>query len=82
MKIVSLKKFEHDYEGYGIDDDDDEDDDERKKKVVRDYFRKLVHNAMFVCVYGPSFEAQVFNKTVRKKMIYRLLTNSRTKFLT
>ena len=54
-----IDKFENDYEGY---DDDDDDDDTRKKKVVRKYFRKLVHNAMFVSVYGPSFEAQVFNK--------------------
>ena len=61
-----IDKFEHDYEGYDDDDDDDEDDDERKKKVVRKYFRKLVHNAMFVCVYGPSFEAQVFNKLYDK----------------
>ena len=61
-----IDKFEHDYEGYDDDDDDDEDDDERKKKVVRNYFRKLVHNAMFVCVYGPSFEAQVFNKLYDK----------------
>ena len=61
-----IDKFEHDYEGYDDDDDDDEDEDERKKKVVRNYFRKLVHNAMFVCVYGPSFEAQVFNKLYDK----------------
>ena len=59
-----IDKFEHYYEGY---DDDDDDDDERKKKVVRKYFRKLVHNAMFVCVYGPSFEAQVFNKLYDKE---------------
>ena len=56
---------------------------QEEKKVVRKYIRKLVHNAKFVCVYGPSFEAQVFNKLYeKKKTIYRLLTNYRTKFLT
>ena len=44
-----IDKFENDYEG----NDDDDDDETRKKKVVRKYFRKLVHNAIFVCVYGP-----------------------------
>ena len=64
MNTSLIEKFENDYEGY--DDDDDDDDDTRKKKVVRKYFRKLVHNAMFVCVHGPSFEAQVFNKLYDK----------------